>query len=318
MSTNVNVHTVMDDKILTGPNFLDWLKNLRIVLKEEKLANVIIEPIPRSPTADAPESVQRAYQKHFVDSARAGLIIHTSMSPEFQKQYKTKDAYSIVRHLREHYNEQVAFEGFKVTILLFNSKMEVGTSPVQYALQMYNHIKRLDQLGHWMDLELSIDLILARLLNSFAQFVLDYEMVHKIPTVPELINVVEMDEGKMPKKKSKETTLKETSSNGICFHCGQDGHWKRNCKAYLESKNKVAWDAPSSSGIYVITVNIVSLNNIWVCDTSCGSYIWFDMQGPRNNRMLTKGESDLRIGDSARVAIVAIGTYVFNLPCVFV
>ena len=79
MSTNVNEQTVMDDKILIGPNFLDWLKNLRIVLNEEKLAYVITKPIPGSPTADAPESVQRAYQKHLVDSARAGLIIHTSM-----------------------------------------------------------------------------------------------------------------------------------------------------------------------------------------------------------------------------------------------
>ena len=68
----------------------------------------------------------------------------------------------------------------------------------------------------------------------------------------------------MAKKKGKETTPKGTSSKGICFHSGQDSHWKRNCKAYLESKNKVACDAPSSLGIYVITVNIVFLNNIWV------------------------------------------------------
>ena len=105
MSTNVNVQTVMDDKILTGTNFLDWLKNLRIVLKEGKIAYVIVESIPESPIADAPESVQNAYKKHLVDSARAGLFIHTSMPPEFQKWYKTEDAYSIVRHLREHYNE---------------------------------------------------------------------------------------------------------------------------------------------------------------------------------------------------------------------
>ena len=147
---------------------------------------------------------------------------------------------------------------------------------------------------------------------------LDYEKVHKVNTIPKLINVLEMTEGKMAKKKGKETTRKGTSSKDICFHYGQDGHWKRNCKAYLESKNKVACDAPSSSGIHVIMVNTVSLYNIWVCDTSCGSYIWFDMQGPRNNRKLTKGESNLRIGDGARVAIVAIGTNVLNLPYIFV
>ena len=63
----------------------------------------------------------------------------------------------------------------------------------------------------------------------------------------------------MAKKKGKEISPKETSSKGICFHCGQDSHWKRNYKAYLEWKNKVAFDEPSSSGIYVITVNTVSL-----------------------------------------------------------
>ena len=127
---------------------MDWLKNLRIVLKEENIAYVVTEPIPGSPTANAPESFQRAYKKRLVDSTRAGLIIHTSMSLEFQKRYKNEDAYSIVLHLRERYNKQVAIEGFKVARLLFGSKMEVGTSPLQYALLMYNRIERLVQLDH--------------------------------------------------------------------------------------------------------------------------------------------------------------------------
>ena len=83
MSTNVNSQSIMDVNILIGPYFLDWLKNLRIVFERERLAYVIIEPLPKSPATDALENIQRAYQKHLVDSARAGLIIHTSMSPEF-------------------------------------------------------------------------------------------------------------------------------------------------------------------------------------------------------------------------------------------
>ena len=93
MSTNVNLQSIMDANKLTGSNFLDWLKNLRIVFKRERLAYVLVEPLPQSLAANALESVQRAYLNRLVDSARAGLIIHTSMSPEFQKQYKTVDAY---------------------------------------------------------------------------------------------------------------------------------------------------------------------------------------------------------------------------------
>ena len=76
----------------------------------------------------------------------------------------------------------------------------------------------------------------------------------------------------------------------------------------MESKKKVAYDAPSSSSIYVIKVNIVFPNSIWVYDTICSSYIWIDMQGLRNNRKLTKGESDLRVGNGARVTPTALWT----------
>ena len=83
-------------------------------------------------------------------------------------------------------------------------------------------------------------------------------MHHIISTIPELINMLKIAEGKMAERKGKETALKETY-----FYCGHVGHCKGNYKTYLESKNKVACDAPTSSSIYVIKVNIVSPNNIW-------------------------------------------------------
>ena len=82
----------------------------------------------------------------------------------------------------------------------------------------------------------------------------------------------------------------------------------------MDSRKEVACDAPSTSGIYVIKVNTVSPDNIWVYDTGCGSYIWIDMQGLRKSRKVTKREFDLRVGNGARVAAFAIWTYVLNLP----
>ena len=255
-------------------------------------------------------------------------------------------AYDIVAHLKDLFHEQARSERFEVSKILFLSSMQEGTSPVHYALKMHGYIVRLDQLGFGMDNELSIDLILAGLPDSFAQFVLNYRMNDKETTILELINRLKTVEptlvkegktvmlvnsssskkGSKNKRKRKITKqkggaakkkVKETSSKGTCFHCGKEGHWKRNCKAYMESKKKVACDAPPSSGIYVIEVNTVSYGNLWVLDTGCGSHICTDMQSLRDNRKLTKGESDLRVGNGARVADVAIGTYVLNLPSSF-
>ena len=122
-----------------------------------------------------------------------------------------------------------------------------------------------------------------RLLNIFEQFVLNYRMDYIVSTIPELVNELKIAEGKIAKKKGKETTSKET-----CFYYGQVSHWKKNCKTYKESKKKVACDASSSSCIYVIKVNIVSPDNTWVYDTGCCSYIRIDMKGLRSSRKLTR------------------------------
>ena len=49
-------------------------------------------------------------------------------------------------------------------------------------------------------------------------------------TITNLINLLKIVEGKLAKKKAKETAPKE-----ICFYYGKVSHWKRNYKAYLES-----------------------------------------------------------------------------------
>ena len=73
----------------------------------------------------------------------------------------------MIYHLRELFDEQARSKKFKVSMLLFHTKMVEGTSPVQHALKMKGYIERLGQLRFVMDHELSIDLILTSLLDSF-------------------------------------------------------------------------------------------------------------------------------------------------------
>ena len=91
-----------------------------------------------------------------------------SMTIELQMQHKTIEAYDIVIHLKELFDRHARSKRFKISKLLFSTKMEVGTSPVQHAFKMNTYIERLGPVGFVMDHELSIDFILSILTDNFA------------------------------------------------------------------------------------------------------------------------------------------------------
>ena len=99
------------------------------------------------------------------------------------------DTHTIILHLRELFDEQAISKRFEVSKLLFYSKIVEGTSLVHHALKVNGYIEKPGQLGFEMDHELSINLILTSLCNSFAPFVLNYMMNNIKSTIPKLINM---------------------------------------------------------------------------------------------------------------------------------
>ena len=59
---------------------------------------------------------------------------------------------------------------------------------------------------------------------------------------------------------------------GVCFFCNEKGQLKRNCMLYLEDLKKKKSSEATTSGIYVIEVNL-STSASWVLDTGCRSHI---------------------------------------------
>ena len=66
--------------------------------------------------------------------------------------------------------------------------------------------------------------------------------------------------GSKPKPKPKAKPPKE----GVCFHCNEPGHWKRNCKSYLEDLKKKKSSQTTALGIYVIEINLSTSTSLGI------------------------------------------------------
>ena len=55
-NSTMSLRSVLEKDKLTGTNFLDWFRNLRIVLKQERKLYVLDEPLPEEPAENVPRA----------------------------------------------------------------------------------------------------------------------------------------------------------------------------------------------------------------------------------------------------------------------
>ncbi|KAK8708412.1 hypothetical protein V6N13_059454 [Hibiscus sabdariffa] len=327
-NNTISLRSLLEKEKLNGINFLDWFRNLRIVLKQERKEYVIEEAVPNDPGPNASRADKDKFKKHMDDMVDVGCLMLATMTPKLQKQHENMVAYELIQNLKEIYEGQ--------------ARQESGSS----VIKMMGYIQTLEKLGFALNDELAVDVVLQSLPDSFNQFVLNFNMNEINKTLPQLLGMLRTAESNMKKGGSKSVLMvreakgkgkgkkvakskgnsktkpkgKEAlkpkggvNKDGKCFHCGKTGHWKRNCPIYLEDVKKAKAVGASVSGIYVIDVHM-STSSSWVLDTGCGSHICTSVQGLHSRRNLAKGDVDLRVGNGARVAALAVGTYVLSLP----
>ena len=94
----------------------------------------------------------------------------------------------------------------------------IERSSVQdHVLKVIDLITRLDQLGFVMDGELSQDLILQSLPESFAQFVVNYHMNKMNTSLPELLNMLKTVERHIKKEMAPLLLVGKTSEKKSGF-----------------------------------------------------------------------------------------------------
>ena len=55
-TSNLSLRSILEKDKLNGTNFLDWYRNLRIVLKQERKEYILDQPEPDEPAANAPKA----------------------------------------------------------------------------------------------------------------------------------------------------------------------------------------------------------------------------------------------------------------------
>ncbi|GKD33570.1 zinc finger, CCHC-type containing protein [Tanacetum coccineum] len=188
---------------LTGPNFIDWYRQLRIVLSIEDKLNYLEQPLPPAPVAPAGQHVAPeilAAHTAWVKGSKeiAGLMLMT-MEPEIQQNLENLHANDMLKELKTLFAQQAEQELLQTTRDFHSCKQEEGQSVSSYVLKMKGYIDNLERLGHPVTLGLAVSLILIGLRKEFDGFVQNYNMHSLGKTVNELHAMLKLHEQTLPK-----------------------------------------------------------------------------------------------------------------------
>ncbi|GJS64367.1 zinc finger, CCHC-type containing protein [Tanacetum coccineum] len=220
---------------LTGPNFIDWHRQLRIVLLIEDKLNYLEQLIPLAPVASEGQLV-----------APEITAAHTAW---------TKGSKEI--ELKTLFAQQAEQELVQTTRDFHSCKQEEKRSVSLYILKMKGYIDNLGHLGHPVSLGLAVSLILISPRKEFDGFMKNYNMHNMGKKVNELHAMLKLHEQTLPKNNA--STLhairagkrknklvyapkpkippppkrEDPAKDSICYECGETRHWKRNFPQYL-------------------------------------------------------------------------------------
>ncbi|VFQ90234.1 unnamed protein product [Cuscuta campestris] len=204
---NLTLRSILDKDKLTGSNFLDWQRNLVIVLRLEKIEYVLEQAIPPVPATNASRAIKDTYEKHVNDDNEVACLMLATMTSDLQKHHESMKAYDMIIHLRQLYQGQARHERFQIYKALFSCKLSVGNPVGPHVLKMIGYVQTLEKLGFELRTELATDLILQSLPELYKQFVVNYKIHELHKPLPELLKMLQTGEESLTKGKGNSVLL---------------------------------------------------------------------------------------------------------------
>ncbi|KAJ9535160.1 hypothetical protein OSB04_un001761 [Centaurea solstitialis] len=206
-TNNLSLRSILEKDKLTGSNFLDWERNLMIVLRHERKWYVLEEPLGEAPLANAPAAARNAHKKHSDDLLDVACLMLATMSPDLQAGLINTNAYDMIRQLMDMFQTQARTERYDATKAFNECKMVRGTSVSDHVMKMKRHLDHLERLGHPVPLQLATNTILNSLSEDYRPFVVNYNMNNMEKTIAELHSMLKTAELNMGNKNKTKDVL---------------------------------------------------------------------------------------------------------------
>ncbi|GKB99392.1 hypothetical protein Tco_0985529, partial [Tanacetum coccineum] len=173
-TNNSTIRPILLAEKLTGSNFTNWYRNLRIVLKFEKNLKFVEQPIGPAPDPETvdPDTIDKYYESINLEQ-EVPCFMQSSMPPNLQRNLEKYNAFDMMQEVKTMFEEQVKHELFETVKALHACKQEDGCA---------------------MPNELGVSLILNSINMDYDQFVQNYNMHSIGKTIAELHAMLKLHE----------------------------------------------------------------------------------------------------------------------------
>ncbi|XP_073313517.1 uncharacterized protein [Primulina huaijiensis] len=202
MPSRNSLYVILDQNKLTVPNYLDWLRNLKIILNSKKIAYVLKQDPPKQAKSNAIVEELAKLDKWWHHDLHAKSYMLASMSNELQRRFgEAVNAADIYDQLQEFYGEQMRPLKHAIVKKLMTSCLREGASVHEHGVRMIGLIEMLVVLDLVIPNELATEILLLSLSSSFDGFVVNFNMNKLEANLEELVNMLNSYEATIKKEK---------------------------------------------------------------------------------------------------------------------
>ncbi|GJT97502.1 retrotransposon protein, putative, ty1-copia subclass [Tanacetum coccineum] len=168
--------TFFEREKLTGENFNDWYRLLRIVLRVAGTYDYLYKPCPDEPPEDAAEEVKAAWKAKYKIHSDVACLMLGKISPALQRLFELYFLQAMLTELRKMFEKPLAVEIYDLVDTLHSCKQAPGKSISAHVLEMKGYMDQLQALGKPYDNDMAINLINRSLNKDFGDFVRNFNM----------------------------------------------------------------------------------------------------------------------------------------------